>query len=323
MLYLNEKNIDRIALSWNKKIDVIEQSITALVNKDYAQPIKPYLRYKDLTNRIIAMPAYIGKPFDVAGIKWIASFPKNIEKGIKRANSVTILNNADTGEPECIINTSKISAIRTSAVSGVLVRKYLKRDNLPEKLKVGVTGFGPIAKLHIEMVHELLGDRLDEILVYDIKHVDTSDLSSELQSVVRPVTSWEETYTDADIFITCTVSSDRYIDKEPKEGALLLNVSLRDFKGEIKQHTDIMVVDDWEEVCRENTDIEHMYLEHGLVEPEVYSLSDVVNQELIESSKSTDTIMFNPMGMAIFDMAVAKCYAHVAAENSIGTELNN
>src|SRR5580693_5366620 len=104
MKYLNEQDIQAIGINWTKIIDVISSGVDAIRNMTYAQPVKPYLRYNDMTNRIIAMPAYIGSPFNVAGIKWIASFPGNVARGKPRAHSVIILNDELTGEPISIIN---------------------------------------------------------------------------------------------------------------------------------------------------------------------------------------------------------------------------
>ena len=54
MRYLNKNDILSIGMNWNETIDVIEKAVRSLNDKDFAQPVKPYLRYRDLTNRIIA-----------------------------------------------------------------------------------------------------------------------------------------------------------------------------------------------------------------------------------------------------------------------------
>ena len=68
MLYLNEKDLLKIGFHWNETIDNIEQAVHCLDKKDFVQPIKPYLRYRDLTNRIIALIAFVGGKINLAGI---------------------------------------------------------------------------------------------------------------------------------------------------------------------------------------------------------------------------------------------------------------
>ena len=124
MLYLNEDHIIEIGINWNKTIDVIEDAVECIASNDFAQPIKPYLRYHDLKNRIIAMPAFTGGNINTSGIKWIASFPDNINIGIPRAHSAVILNNAETGQPNALLNTALASIIRTVSVSGLIIKYF-------------------------------------------------------------------------------------------------------------------------------------------------------------------------------------------------------
>lgn len=141
MRYFNEKDFANFPFSWDETINEIGKAISYIDKKDYSQPIKPYLRFKDNSNRIIAMPAYIGGNIDIAGIKWIASFPDNIKAGIPRASSVTVLNDTNTGVPIAIFNTAMVSIIRTASVSGYLLQKYKEYNPLP-KYNIGIIGFG-------------------------------------------------------------------------------------------------------------------------------------------------------------------------------------
>lgn len=61
MLYLSENNLKEIALNWENTIEAIDYATKCLHERNFAQPIKPYLRYRDLKNRIIAMPAFVGE----------------------------------------------------------------------------------------------------------------------------------------------------------------------------------------------------------------------------------------------------------------------
>ncbi|HVI46054.1 MAG TPA: hypothetical protein VM802_14355 [Chitinophaga sp.] len=320
MLYLNADNITALGLNWDKLTDVIHGAVHVLEQEDYSQPIKPYLRYGDLKNRIIAMPAYIGGDHPMAGIKWIASFPDNIYKNKLRANSVTILNEHDSGVPISMINTSAISAIRTAAVSGLMIREWKKKNGAKKNLKVGINGFGPIGRMHLSMVSSIVGDQLGDVYLHDIGTIDETFIGGEIRSKVKMAASWEECYTDADIFITCTVSAAPYIDKAPAKGSLQLNVSLRDYKAEMKDFMDVIVVDDWEEVCRQNTDIEKMHQEKGLMKEDTFSIADLICKDPLKDY-TDPVVMFNPMGMAIFDIAVGGYYYREALSKNIGTVL--
>ena len=66
---------------------------------------------------------------------------------------------------------------------------------------------------------------------------------------------WERAF-KSEVYITCTVSKRRYINKAPVRGSLHMNISLRDYHPDFIRYVDRMVVDDWNDVCRENTDIE-------------------------------------------------------------------
>lgn len=323
MIYLNNKNIEELNTDWNNNVQVITDAVNCLSLKDMAQPIKPYLRYGNAANRIIAMPAFIGGDINKSGIKWIASFPDNIHKGIARAHSVITLNEAETGVPIGVINSGEISAIRTASVSGFIIKEFMEHRKL-ESLNIGIIGFGPIGQTHLKMCNELLKDSIENVYIYDLKGVNRAIIDKGLNEKVTEVSSWEEAYSEADIFITCTVSQSRYIDKQPKAGSLHLNVSLRDYKSEVfPWFSKAIVVDEWNEVCRENTDIEMFNTTQGLEREDVLEIQDLLKKDYFASLDKDQAVMFNPMGMAIFDIAIANNYLKLALNRSIGVLLED
>jgi N-[(2S)-2-amino-2-carboxyethyl]-L-glutamate dehydrogenase len=323
MLYLNTSDILKVGIEWQALIQVIRSSAKAMGANDFFQPIKPYLRYKDLSNRIIAMPAYVGADVSMAGIKWIASFPGNLARGIPRAHSVTILNEADTGVPLCALNTPLVSGIRTAAVTGAVVCTYLKSAAPNEKLNVGILGFGPIGKLHLDMIASVLGDRLGSVSLYDIRGINETEIPGQLRNRTRTCKTWNDCYEDSDIFITCTVSSGRYINEQPKPGSLQLNISLRDYMPEYRKWVDLMIVDNWEEVCRENTDIEAMHKLSLLKRSDTIPLTDLLSGSFDAPAKRKPVWMFNPMGMAAFDIAIGAFYYKKSIEKGVGVVLED
>ncbi|KIO74910.1 ornithine cyclodeaminase [Pedobacter lusitanus] len=327
MLYLNKKDLKEIGIVWQELVGVIKKSVQILQEQDFAQPIKPYLRYHDIKNRIIAMPAFIGGEINFAGIKWIASFPGNFKLDIPRAHSITILNEANTGRPICTINTTLISGLRTAAVSGLILNEFLsiKRSNHLQ-FTLSIVGLGPIGKLHLEMASTLLSGKLKAIKLHDVDSEAFNALSDldfyhDIKDKLIFCKTWEEAYDDADIFITCTVSNQTYINKEPKKGSLHLNVSLRDYMPEFIHYANHIIVDNWEEVCRENTDIENMHKKYALAKEDTSSIIDVVCNHVSHSWKESDIVMFNPMGMAVFDIAIGGLFYNKAIKQGKGQML--
>jgi 2,3-diaminopropionate biosynthesis protein SbnB len=314
MRYVNETHLEQLGIDWQESIEAIRLAVNCLLQKDYAQPVKPYLRYGNIRNRIIAMPAFIGGDFYMAGIKWIASFPDNINKGLPRAHSVVILNEAATGKPVAIFNTGLLSVIRTASVSGVVMQKYLGSTS-QKKFRMGMTGWGPIGQYHYQMAKALLGSRLEYCYIYDPRE-DRQQLMPH-DETIRVASTWQEAYEEADIFITCTVSAAPYIDLPPKINSLHMNVSLRDYKPQMYHYfKGNIIVDDWTEISRENTDIEVMHLQQGLQEAETLSLAEVVTDWSVV--KKDRAVFFNPMGMAVLDIALATLYYEKATDLSIG-----
>ena len=105
-----------------------EQQITELVEATYRRhgagdsvnPPSCFLRFPDRpSDRIIALPASIGGPHRVDGLKWISSFPRNVTAGLPRASAAPILNDPGTGYPFACLESSIISATRTAASAAV------------------------------------------------------------------------------------------------------------------------------------------------------------------------------------------------------------
>ncbi len=323
MRYLNERNINEIGISWKKTVDVIENSVKSIAKGEFAQPIKPYLQYGNVHNRIIAMPAYIGGESDMAGIKWISSFPDNSKIGLPRAHSVMILNDAETGEPMAVINTALLSIIRTVSVSGLMIRYYDKARNF-NNINIGIIGFGPIGQYHLKMCIAIYGNKINKIYIYDLNPIDKESIDILDKHKIEITKSWQDAYKDADIFITCTVSKSPYINSIPKKGSLQLNVSLRDYTTDIFDYIkNGVIVDNWEEVCRANTDIENFHIINGLKKEQTKSILDVVCGNCMEEYDESEVIMFNPMGMATFDIGIGSYYLKKAEENGIGHKLED
>lgn len=320
MLYLSDQDIRKIDLDWAVLVDSLQSVVSIIDAGDYAQPVKPYLRYRNPQNRIIAMPAYVGGNVEAAGIKWISSFPGNLKKGLPRAHSIIVLNEPLTGQPTAVLNSSLPSIVRTAAISGLMIRHFMQ-TRTSERIQLGIIGWGPIGQYQLRMAAALYGDQIERIRIFDLREVDLSGIEPCFRDKIEVAESWADVYCRSNIFITCTVSQQRYIDRKPVKGSLLLNVSLRDYKPEALASVRAIVVDDWDEVCRENTDIEQLHIEQGLNRTDIRTMTDVVLRNGLAEFDIEEPVFFCPMGMAVFDIATAVYFVKGARDIGVGYEM--
>ncbi|MHB8063606.1 MAG: tyramine oxidase subunit B, partial [Ruminiclostridium sp.] len=92
--------------------------------------------------RFMAMPAYLGGKFDMAGMKWYGSNTENRKKSLPRSILMLTLNDKDTGAPLAYMSANVLSAFRTGAVPGVGIRYFSREDSKV----VGIIGPGVMSK---------------------------------------------------------------------------------------------------------------------------------------------------------------------------------
>lgn len=92
--------------------------------------------------RFMAMPAYLGGNFQMAGMKWYGSNTENKKAGLPRSILMMMLNDKDTGAPLALMSANLLSAYRTGAIPGVGA-KYLARK---ESKVAAIVGPGVMGK---------------------------------------------------------------------------------------------------------------------------------------------------------------------------------
>src|SRR5919197_513806 len=146
-------------------IDVVGDAYLAHAEGQSVNPDSYFLRFPEKPDcRIIALPAYLGNGFGLAGLKWIASFPGNVQRGFPRASAVLVLNDYDTGYPFAILESSGLSAARTAA-SAVLAAYWLNGQSRRAK-SLGIVGTGFIARYVYDFLIDT-GWEIEQVRLYD------------------------------------------------------------------------------------------------------------------------------------------------------------
>jgi alanine dehydrogenase len=107
-----------------------------------------------------AMPAWLrgsgpGITGDLLGIKWVTGFPDNRMLGIPAIGATVLLSDAATGEPRAILDAAGITAVRTAAVSGVIIGHWAGTD-AASPLVVALVGAGVQGESHLAMLGGVL-----------------------------------------------------------------------------------------------------------------------------------------------------------------------
>ena len=327
-LYLSQEDVrDAGGLDIKMAIDAIERAFRMLNAGDVRNPDKIVMVLppgEQERGRMNGLAAHIGGDWEVAGIKWIPSFPKNPStRDLPRASALIILNDAQTGMPLAVMDGTLISAMRTGAVGGIGA-KYLSRE---DSKKVGIIGAGVQSRTQLMAICAVRD--IDEARVFDISQERSQKFADEMKVKlgIRVVSSKsaEETVRGADIVDTVTVANEPIVkDAWMKPGSLFVHVgSYVEEEYDVVLHSDKIIVDDWEVVKHRKTPVLARMFDEGLIKDEdIYAnLDDIVAGKKSGREINTERIFFSPIGMAHEDIAVASMVYEKAKKEGIGQTL--
>jgi 2,3-diaminopropionate biosynthesis protein SbnB len=289
-------------------------------------PHSTFLRFpNNQRDRIIALPAYLGDWWGIAGIKWVASFPGNLEIGLDRASALVVLNSSRTGRPEAILEGSIISAKRTAA-SAALAAYYLHNGHKTDHL--GLIGCGVI-NFEIARFLRAVWPGIKYLIVYDLDLARGEQFKHRCQKVfseieVEVVEDLKTVLGSSALISIATTAVNPYIDdlSEVAPGGTILHISLRDLSPDVILSSD-NVVDDIDHVCRAQTSV---HLTEQLVGSRNFircTLSDILSGQTSARGDAGRIVIFSPFGLGILDLAVGKLVKDLGLKQGCGTIIDS
>jgi N-[(2S)-2-amino-2-carboxyethyl]-L-glutamate dehydrogenase len=279
----------------------------------------------DPRSRIIALPAYLGSDFRVAGVKWVASFPANLERGLDRASAVLILNSATTGRPDAIIEASNINAKRTAA-SAALAAQLLHEGEPPEA--VGVLGCGFINFEIVRFLRAALPS-VGRLVVFDLDPHRAEQFKAKCLKTFGPLevevaAGVTQALSASPLVSFATTAGTPHLGdlSACAPGATLLHISLRDLSPEVILASD-NVVDDADHVCRAQTSVHLAEQAAGNRDFIRCSLADVATGKAPARRDPRGVTVFSPFGLGVLDMAVGKLVRGLALEAGSGSTISS
>ena len=315
LLYLSKADVEAIGVTMAEIIESLKITFRAKGEGRTEMPPKPGIHPDGGDNFIHAMPAYIAD-LKSAGIKWVAGFPENPNRGIPYVTGLLIFNDVKTGLPLAVMDCVWITAMRTGAATAVAA-SYLAR---PESSVVGVLGCGVQGRSNVEALKVLFP--LKTVRAYDV-NTDTvqqyaKDLSSRLDLEVAPAKTPQEAVSGCDIVVTAgpilrtphaTIKAGWL-----EEGAF---ASLVDYDS----YWDPAAMAQVTKFCTDDTAQLRLYQQMGYFQriPEVHAdLGELASGQKPGRQTAEERTMTANLGLAIDDMAVAPLIYRRALEKEIG-----
>ncbi len=178
--YLNADDVRASMPPIEERLALAERTMRALV-ADAELPAKIAVHPRPEGSFAHAMPALLrgrSAADDLLGIKWIAGFPANRGAGLPQLHGLVTLNDAATGVPVAILDAGPITAQRTAAVSGVVIRRFAPAVH-GRAVRAALIGAGVQGHSHLPVLGHVLPGV--ELALFD-RHGDRAE---ELAAVAR------------------------------------------------------------------------------------------------------------------------------------------
>ena len=359
-LYLSEPDMIKAGVKDMKScVDVMEDLLITLYKGDYVMgganhnshgcmimfpddPQFPGMPKNTDDRRFMAMPAYLGGSYQMAGMKWYGSNVENKKVGLPRSILMMILNDKDTGAPLALMSANLVSAYRTGGIPGVGA-KYLARK---DSRVVSIIGPGVMGKTSLAAFVSVCPN-LDTVKIKgrSQRSLDafTRFIREELPQIknIEICDSVEEAVKDSDIISFTTtvrddVSSFPYINGDwIKKGALISMPSAARFDDDFLAGCKLVVdnsklYEAWEEeypyptypqvqiIGTKFTDLKH----DGKIEAEdIIDITDIIEKRHPGRTSDDEIIVYSVGGMPVEDIAWGGTVYRNAVKLGIGIKL--
>ncbi len=283
-------------------------------------PDRMHARFGAVT--LLLMPGYAGDHFVT---KLVSVNPGNRHHNLPAIYGTVVLNDGSTGKPLALLEGSSLTAHRTAAVSALGIR-YTVPENISS---VGLVGAG------VQGYHQLLYACREK----PVKHAFVFDFNPEaVSSFIRKIskalpdvsftaaTSAEALLESAQLIITATTSHNPVLPDRSDllQGKHFIAVgsytpAMQELPGSLFGLLDGIVVDT-PYAATESGDVLNPVKNGQISREKIIPLSHLITQKNILSNNKTT--LFKSVGMALFDLAVAKYLYDVASKANAGTHVD-
>jgi ornithine cyclodeaminase/alanine dehydrogenase-like protein (mu-crystallin family) len=303
MDFFDSKTIEK-ALPLNDWVEAMESALLAGNSGDFLMPKRMHLdRGKDT---FLLMPCISDEYWST---KLVSFCPGNSETGHPSIYGTLVLSNSKTGEPLAVMDGSKITAMRTAAVTAAGI-KFLAPQGASSLGIVGAGKQGVFQTLFACSVR-----KISEIIVYDQKRENLKLFSLEIHKSYPSIKitfakDSREVALNSEVIITATNSQDPVFqdDKNLFTGKTFIGIGsykpdCREFPEQLFRQVDQIFIDTIDGK-KESGDLIDPVKNNWVTDNKIYPIGDLIAGKI--GLTSNPTKLFKTVGSAIFDLFAAK-----------------
>ena len=307
MLFLKEEDI-RSAVTYEDMMGSVEEAFHLFTTGQCTMTDRITASQGGLT--MLYMPCFAG---GYVSTKILASCPENPARGLPALDGVVLLNRADTGVLEAILDGGTVTALRTGAVGGLAVRHLARED----AGTVGLVGCG-VQGLH-QLAFICAVRDIRTIFLRETKGRDLSGFLHALRKMTAPkqpeivlCPDGDTVLKNSEIVVTATPARTPLFSSDPALFRDKCIVAVGSWRPDMREIPDAVwsaadeVYTELPFACEESGDLSQP-LADGLLRPDRvrYFGEYLAEKQAGRVTAPIGTVYFKSVGMGVFDTMAA------------------
>lgn len=312
---LNTPDI-RKCITMEDAIKILESAFLDLANQQIEFPNTIHIPIKK-QKAVIDLTPVVMRNVHSFGLKFLSSFPKNIEHHQPQKNSCIILIDSDNGLPKVLIDNHYLRQIRTGALSGLASKLFSPH----EASTLAIIGAGPQSFKQFEAISCVRPIKSVYIWSKSIDHAMKLAHEIPMSFDINVVDKLSNAVSEADIISTVTASKNPCIflnDLKPNVHINLIgpnNPKHIELDDAILQSA-LFCVDLLPEAMHLCGEVNRGIKKKFFVEDDILQLGEYLKNP--STDYSNELSVFKPMALSFADIALANVVYENAIEKNIG-----
>jgi ornithine cyclodeaminase len=326
-LLLKQEDVVKAGLLDMKQILAVTEKTYSMLGQGQIQnPPKTNTSIPEKTNWqsfFNAMPSHIAGDVNIAGIKWAAEAKKNASiPGIPYGIDITILSDPETVLPFCILDGTLITAMRTSAVGG-LMAKYAAPSNADTAALIGA---GVIGRTMVSAVHEAL-PQIKTMYLTDLDLSKAEEIAAEygdsLGVKIIPTTDSKGAALKSQLIVGETTAREPIMDSSwLTPGCAIVSMHPSEMAEDLFLSAEAISVDYWKQMKEHMNPLVKLVGEGAIKEDSLIDLSELVLGKKKLRTSDDQYVTACSMGLGALDIMIAYQMFENATKMGIGTKFN-